>query len=94
MYPYFCYALGKSFLFGGESHGSLPRALRIHIAILSKRNVGKSSLINAITDQEIAIVSEVREALQRIQCLEVYGNTAHRTLLAIIDTAGIDDEGD
>ncbi len=33
-----------------------PRGERLHIAIFGRRNVGKSSLINALTNQEIAIV--------------------------------------
>ena len=36
-----------------------PRANRLHIAIFGKRNAGKSSLINAITGQEIALVSDI-----------------------------------
>ena len=36
-----------------------PRANRIHIGLFGKRNSGKSSLINALTGQEAALVSEV-----------------------------------
>ncbi|MCX7667530.1 MAG: 50S ribosome-binding GTPase, partial [Atribacterota bacterium] len=36
-----------------------PRSIRPHIGIFGRRNVGKSSLINALTDQEVAIVSDV-----------------------------------
>ena len=36
-----------------------PRANRLHIAIFGKRNSGKSSLINAITGQPVAVVSDV-----------------------------------
>ena len=36
-----------------------PRANRIHIGLFGKRNSGKSSLINALTGQETALVSEV-----------------------------------
>ena len=35
-----------------------PKSDRLHIAIFGKRNAGKSSLINAITGQQTAIVSE------------------------------------
>ncbi|MDD2511281.1 MAG: [FeFe] hydrogenase H-cluster maturation GTPase HydF [Syntrophomonas sp.] len=68
-----------------------PKANRLHIAILGRRNAGKSSLINALTQQEIALVSEVA------------GTTTDPVFKAmeilpigpcmIIDTAGIDDEG-
>ena len=40
------------------SLNTTPAAERIHIGIFGKRNAGKSSLINAITSQELAIVSE------------------------------------
>ncbi|ERM92935.1 hypothetical protein O163_02435 [Caldanaerobacter subterraneus subsp. yonseiensis KB-1] len=36
-----------------------PTASRLHIGIFGRRNAGKSSLINALTNQEIAIVSDV-----------------------------------
>ena len=36
-----------------------PRSVRLHIAIFGKRNAGKSSLINAITNQELAVVSPI-----------------------------------
>ena len=36
-----------------------PRGSRLHIAIFGRRNAGKSSLINALTNQSIAIVSDV-----------------------------------
>lgn len=68
-----------------------PKANRLHIAIFGRRNAGKSSLINALTNQEIALVSEVP------------GTTTDPVFKAmeilpigpcmIIDTAGLDDEG-
>ncbi|MBP7216256.1 MAG: [FeFe] hydrogenase H-cluster maturation GTPase HydF [Candidatus Omnitrophica bacterium] len=68
-----------------------PASNRLHIGIFGKRNTGKSSLINAITGQDTAIVSEVAgtttdpvykpmEILPIGPCM-------------LIDTAGIDDEG-
>ena len=36
-----------------------PRSNRTHIALFGKRNSGKSSLINAITGQEVSVVSDV-----------------------------------
>lgn len=67
-------------------------ANRLHIAIFGKRNVGKSSLINAITNQNLAIVSDfagtttdpVYKAMEILPIGPV----------VLIDTAGIDDEGD
>ena len=37
-----------------------PAANRTHIAFFGKRNAGKSSLLNAVTNQEIAVVSDVK----------------------------------
>ena len=36
-----------------------PKSMRLHIGIFGRRNVGKSSLLNAVTRQEVAIVSEI-----------------------------------
>jgi [FeFe] hydrogenase H-cluster maturation GTPase HydF len=77
------------------SVGSLnetPRGSRLHIAILGRRNAGKSSLINSLTNQEIAIVSEVPgtttdPVYKSMEILPVGP-------VVIIDTAGIDDVGD
>ncbi|MBR5857293.1 MAG: 50S ribosome-binding GTPase, partial [Phascolarctobacterium sp.] len=43
-----------------NSLNTTPTGERIHIGIFGKRNAGKSSLINAITTQKIAIVSEFK----------------------------------
>ncbi|MFR3071850.1 MAG: GTPase [Paeniclostridium sp.] len=45
------------------SLNSTPSAERVHIGIFGKRNAGKSSVINAITDQDLAIVSDVKVLL-------------------------------
>ncbi len=68
-----------------------PSSLKPHIAVFGKRNAGKSSLINALTGQNIAIVSDVA------------GTTADPVFKSLellpfgpvifIDTAGIDDRG-
>lgn len=42
-----------------DSMNDTPRGDRLHISLFGRRNVGKSSLINAITHQQVAIVSEI-----------------------------------
>ena len=69
-----------------------PSADRLHIAFFGRRNAGKSSVVNAVTGQQLAIVSDV------------LGTTTDPVLKAmellplgpvvIIDTPGIDDEGE
>ena len=68
-----------------------PRADRLHIGIFGRRNSGKSSLINAITGQEIALVSDVAgtTADPVYKSMEIYGIGP----VVFIDTAGFDDEG-
>ncbi len=68
-----------------------PRANRMHIAIFGRRNAGKSSLINALTNQAIALVSEVPgtttdPVFKAMEILPVGP-------CMVIDTAGIDDVG-
>jgi len=67
-------------------------AERLHIAIVGKRNVGKSSLINALLKQEISIVSEMpgttTDPVKKAVELLPYGP------VVIVDTAGIDDKGE
>lgn len=68
-----------------------PRGSRLHIAIFGRRNAGKSSLINALTNQNIAIVSDVpgttTDPVYKSMEILPIGPTV------IIDTAGIDDTG-
>jgi len=68
-----------------------PLAERVHIAFFGRRNVGKSSLLNAVTSQNIAIVSDVMGTTTD----PVYKSMELLPLgpVTIIDTAGIDDEG-
>lgn len=68
-----------------------PRANRLHIGIFGRRNVGKSTLINAITDQEIAIVSEIPGTTTDpvYKAMEIHEIGP----VVLIDTGGIDDEG-
>lgn len=74
------------------SLNATPAAERIHIGIFGRRNAGKSSLINAITSQNLAIVSEQRgtttDPVYKAMELLPLGP------VMIIDTPGIDDEGE
>lgn len=69
-----------------------PIANRIHIGMFGRRNAGKSNLINAITNQNIAIVSDVPGTTTDpvIKAMELLPLGS----IAIIDTAGLDDEGE
>ena len=62
-----------------------------HIGIFGRRNNGKSSLINAITGQEVAIVDATAGTTTDPvrKSIEIFGIGP----CIIIDTAGIDDEG-
>ncbi|HEY9071117.1 MAG TPA: [FeFe] hydrogenase H-cluster maturation GTPase HydF [Candidatus Ozemobacteraceae bacterium] len=68
-----------------------PRGIRPHIALFGRRNVGKSSLINALTGQKIALVSEIPGTTTD----PVYKNMEVLPLgpVVFIDTAGLDDVG-
>lgn len=74
------------------SLNTTPAAERIHIGIFGRRNAGKSSLINALTNQALAIVSEQRgtttDPVYKAMELLPLGP------VMIIDTPGIDDEGE
>lgn len=69
-----------------------PKGERVHIALFGKRNAGKSSLINAITNQKLAIVSEVKgtttDPVYKAMELLPLGP------VMFIDTPGLDDEGE
>ena len=69
-----------------------PRANRIHIGIYGRCNSGKSSLINAITGQQTAVVSEVAGTTTDTvnKSMELPGVGA----VTFIDTAGFDDTGE
>lgn len=69
-----------------------PSSERIHIGIFGKRNAGKSSIINAITNQKLAIVSEIRGTTTD----PVYKSMELLPLgpVVLIDTPGLDDEGE
>lgn len=71
---------------------STPTSTRLHISIFGRRNAGKSSIINALTNQKIAIVSDVPgtttdPVLKSMEILPIGP-------VVIIDTAGLDDSGE
>ncbi len=68
-----------------------PRANRLHIGIFGKRNTGKSSLINALTNQSISVVSDIAGTTTD----PVYKSMEVHPIgpCVFIDTAGFDDEG-
>ncbi len=74
------------------SLSSTPRSERLHIAFFGKRNSGKSSLINAVTKQETALVSDVLGTTTD----PVYKSMEVLPLgpCVFIDTAGFDDQGE
>lgn len=69
-----------------------PQSERLHIALFGRRNVGKSSLINALTGQQIAIVSDVAgtttDPVSKSMEILPLGPCV------LIDTAGFDDSGE
>lgn len=69
-----------------------PNANRLHIALFGKRNSGKSSLINALTGQDTAIVSDTAGTTTDLvsKAMEIQGIGP----CLFIDTPGFDDEGE
>ncbi|SKB70356.1 [FeFe] hydrogenase H-cluster maturation GTPase HydF [Lachnospiraceae bacterium] len=69
-----------------------PSSERIHIGFFGMRNAGKSSVVNAVTGQKLALVSDVKgtttDPVQKAMELLPLGP------VVIIDTPGIDDEGE
>ena len=68
-----------------------PRANRLHIGLFGQRNSGKSSLLNALTGQQFALVSDIAGTTTDpvYKSMELHGVGP----VVWIDTAGFDDEG-
>ena len=68
-----------------------PSANRVHIGFFGKRNAGKSSVVNAVTGQQLSVVSDVlgttTDPVSKAMELLPIG------AVVIIDTPGFDDEG-
>lgn len=73
------------------SMNETPRGERIHIAFFGRRNAGKSSLVNAITNQQMSIVSDIRGTTTDpvVKSMELLPLGP----VVITDTPGFDDEG-
>lgn len=75
-----------------EKGRGVPRGLRPHIALVGRRNAGKSALLNALAGQAVSIVSETpgttTDPVAKTMELAPLGP------VVLLDTAGIDDEGD
>ncbi|MCI8408127.1 MAG: [FeFe] hydrogenase H-cluster maturation GTPase HydF [Lachnospiraceae bacterium] len=74
------------------SMNDTPKGERLHIALFGKRNAGKSSLVNAITNQELSIVSEVKGTTTDpvYKAMEILPIGP----VMLVDTPGLDDEGE
>ena len=74
------------------SLNNTPSSERIHIGIFGKRNASKSSIINALTGQDLSIVSDIRGTTTDpvLKAMELLPLGA----VVMIDTPGIDDEGE
>ena len=74
------------------SLNSTPSSERLHIGFFGMRNAGKSSLVNAVTGQDLSVVSEVKgtttDPVKKAMELLPLGP------VVIIDTPGLDDEGE
>ncbi len=70
----------------------VPKSLRLHIGVFGRRNVGKSSILNCLVEQDVSIVSEVAgtttDPVEKVMEFKPLGP------VVFIDTAGIDDVGD
>ena len=69
-----------------------PVSERVHIGFFGKRNAGKSSVMNAVTGQDLAVVSDVKGTTTD----PVYKTMELLPLgpVVMMDTPGIDDEGE
>ncbi|MFR9039300.1 MAG: GTPase, partial [Bilophila wadsworthia] len=69
-----------------------PKGLRLHIGLFGRRNVGKSSLLNALAAQSVSIVSDTPGTTT--DPVEKTLEFAPLGPVVFLDTAGLDDEGE
>ncbi len=76
---------------GGMGLNNTPMSERVHIGFFGRRNAGKSSVMNAVTGQDLAVVSDVKGTTTD----PVYKSMESLPIgpVVMIDTPGIDDEG-
>lgn len=69
-----------------------PQSERVHIGFFGKRNAGKSSIVNAVTNQQVSVVSDVKGTTTDpvTKAMEILPLGP----VVIIDTPGFDDEGE
>ena len=87
----FCHFIAQSFFQDYNFRMNILKSQRLHIGIFGRRNVGKSSLLNFITQQNVSIVSDIAgtttDVVEKVMELIPIGP------VVLFDTAGIDDEG-
>ncbi len=86
------YVSGRIYRRDHMSMNQTPASERVHIGFFGKRNAGKSSVLNAVTGQDLAVVSDVRGTTTD----PVYKSMELLPLgpVVMMDTPGIDDEGE
>lgn len=84
--------MGNEILDSNSNLNSTPSANRLHISFFGRRNAGKSSVVNAVTGQELSIVSKIKGTTTDpvIKAMELLPIGP----VLIIDTPGIDDIGE
>ncbi len=77
------------FLFGAHNYSQIPKTMQPEIAFIGASNVGKSSLINAITGQKIAIVSSTPGRTRQLNFFKISGfNQSFSEGFILVDMPG------
>lgn len=75
-----------------QTRKEAPRGNRLHIGVFGRRNSGKSSLVNALCGQQVAVVSDTPGTTTDVVAKNIEINGLGACVL--LDTAGFDDEGE